>query len=107
MIFDLDQRRARKGVGDLSDFSIGPRAALGGSGGLWRAQIGSRWHREFREQADALYDSYLLDRPRRRTMSGWPKQPGPERFDRHSYPYDLEAILASTRGQDVDVELNT
>jgi DNA excision repair protein ERCC-2 len=51
VIFDLDQRRAQLGVGDLSDFSIGPRASAGGSGGLWRAQLGTRWHREFREQA--------------------------------------------------------
>lgn len=63
--------------------------------------------REFREYSDDLYDNYVLDRPRRRTMAGWPKEPGPERFDRHSYPYDVAAILASTRAQDVDLELNT
>jgi len=49
--FDLDQRRVRMGVGDLSDFSIGPRASAGGSGGLWRAQLGAQWHREIRDQA--------------------------------------------------------
>ena len=63
--------------------------------------------RKFREYSDAIYDNYLLDRPRRRTMAGWPKPPGPERFDRHSYPYDLSAILQSARPLDVDVELNT
>jgi DNA excision repair protein ERCC-2 len=51
--FDLEQRRAEMSVGDLSDFSIGPRGSLGGTGGLWRAQLGSRWHREIREQAEA------------------------------------------------------
>ncbi|MGA2016778.1 MAG: helicase C-terminal domain-containing protein [Opitutaceae bacterium] len=51
MIFDLDKRRARMSVGDLSDFSIGPRAAASGSGGLWRAQLGTRWHVELRAKA--------------------------------------------------------
>ncbi|HXQ81551.1 MAG TPA: helicase C-terminal domain-containing protein [Opitutaceae bacterium] len=51
MNFDLDQRRVKMSVGDLSDFSIGPRASAAGSGGLWRAQLGTRWHREIRENA--------------------------------------------------------
>ena len=51
MNFDLDRRRARMSVGDLSDFSIGPRSSAGGQGGLWRAQLGSRWHRELQAQA--------------------------------------------------------
>jgi DNA excision repair protein ERCC-2 len=50
MNFDLDRRRAQLSVGDLSDFSIGPKAASSGAGGLWRAQLGTRWHRELREQ---------------------------------------------------------
>jgi len=59
--FDLDTRRAQMSVGDLSDFSIGPRASTGGAGGLWRAQLGTRWHREIREQvisegADAEFE---------------------------------------------------
>jgi Rad3-related DNA helicase len=49
--FDLDRRRASMSVGDLSDFTVGPRASAGGAGGLWRAQLGTRWHREIREQA--------------------------------------------------------
>ena len=53
MIFDLDQRRARMSVGDLSDFAIGPRGSAGGGGGLWRAQLGTRWHQELRAQAVA------------------------------------------------------
>ncbi len=50
---DLEQRRAEMSVGDLSDFSLGPRASLGSPGGIWRAQLGSRWHREIRDQAIA------------------------------------------------------
>jgi DNA excision repair protein ERCC-2 len=49
MNFDLDRRRAHLSVGDLSDFSLGPAAASSG-GGLWRAQLGTRWHRALREQ---------------------------------------------------------
>lgn len=53
MTFDLDGRRAELSVGQFSDFSIGPRGSLGSTAGLWRAQLGSRWHREIREQAEA------------------------------------------------------
>ena len=54
-----------------------------------------------------IYDNYILDRPRRRTMSGWPKNPGPERVARRAYPYDLTNVLGIDERQDVDVELNT
>lgn len=63
--------------------------------------------RPYRELARCLYDNYLLDRPRRTTMSGWPKSPGPERSSRHVYPYDLRGILGLDPQQEVDVELNT
>ena len=53
MKFDLERRTARLGVGELSDFSIGPRGSAGGAGGIWRAQLGTRWHGEFRERAIA------------------------------------------------------
>ena len=70
-----------------------------------------RWTEErarvYREQEQAVKANYLLDRPRRRTMSGWPKPPGPERFDRRAYPYDLTQMLGGEQSQDVDVELNT
>ncbi len=61
MRFDLDQRRARMSVGDLSDFSIGPVGSVGGSGGIWRAQLGTHWHNELRAQvvsegADAEFE---------------------------------------------------
>ena len=51
MTFDLDQRRVRLSVGDLSDFAIGPQGSMGTGGGLWRAQLGTRWHNELRAQA--------------------------------------------------------
>lgn len=60
-----------------------------------------------RHYATQLYDNYMLDQPRRRTMSGWPKRPGPERLTRRAYPYDLTNILGISAQQDVDVELNT
>jgi glucarate dehydratase len=61
----------------------------------------------YRAQAAAVQERYLLDRPRRRTLTGWPKAPGPETWDRHVYPYDLTEMLGEGGGQDVDVELNT
>ena len=63
--------------------------------------------RPHRDYAMRLYDDYRLDRPRRRTMAGWPKQPGSERPGLHVYPYDVTAILGLDQAQDVDVELNT
>lgn len=53
MDFDLEQRTASLSVGELSDFTLGPRDASGGSGGLWRAQIGTHWHNRLREQTSA------------------------------------------------------
>jgi Rad3-related DNA helicase len=50
MNFDLDRRRAQLSVGDLSDFSLGPKPASSGAGGLWRAQLGTQWHNALREQ---------------------------------------------------------
>ena len=51
MRYDLDKRRIEMSVGDLSDFSIGPQGSSGAGGGLWRAQLGTLWHRELRAQA--------------------------------------------------------
>lgn len=59
-----------------------------------------------RAYARRLYADYRLDRPRRTTQAGWPKPPGPERFDRQAYPYDVSNILGARQEQDVDVELN-
>ena len=55
MDFDLDRRRARLGVGELSDFSLGPREGLGGPAGLWRAQLGTHWHRQLQTRAAGEY----------------------------------------------------
>ena len=61
----------------------------------------------YRRQAQELYANYLLDRPRTTTQAGWPKSPGPETFDRQTYPYRIDEILgAQSSPQDVDVELN-
>jgi L-alanine-DL-glutamate epimerase-like enolase superfamily enzyme len=59
-----------------------------------------------RDHALRLLHDYQLDRPRTRTMAGWPKGKGPERIGRLTYPYDLTAILGLESQQDVDVELN-
>jgi DNA excision repair protein ERCC-2 len=50
MQFDLDQRTASLSVGEFADFSLGPREAVGGPQGLWRAQLGTQWHRQLRER---------------------------------------------------------
>jgi len=63
--------------------------------------------RPHREYSMKLYDNYVLDHPRRRTMAGWPKPSGPERVARRAFPYDLTNILGIDEGQEVDVELNT
>ena len=60
-------------------------------------------HQEYARQ---LYRTYLLDRPRRTSQSGWPKPPGPETFARHVFPYSVREILGSEDGQEVDMELN-
>ncbi|MEI6860807.1 MAG: helicase, partial [Verrucomicrobiota bacterium] len=53
MEFDLDQRTAALGVGELSAFAIGPRDAGDGTSGVWRAQLGTRWHQELRAKTAA------------------------------------------------------
>jgi DNA excision repair protein ERCC-2 len=55
MDFDLDRRHARLGVGELSDFALGPRDATGGPAGLWRAQLGTHWHRQLQTRAAAEF----------------------------------------------------
>ena len=58
-----------------------------------------------REHAREIYSHYLLDRPRRTTLSGWPKRLAAEQFDRHLWPYEVASILGAEDGQDVDIEL--
>ena len=58
MIFDLDKRTAALSVGEFAGFSLGPReAGLGGSAGIWRAQLGTHWHNELRTGAIAEHAS--------------------------------------------------
>ncbi|MFH1497449.1 MAG: helicase C-terminal domain-containing protein [Verrucomicrobiota bacterium] len=52
MHYDLDQRTATLGIGEFSTFATGPRDDTGGGhAGLWRAQLGSHWHRELQLRA--------------------------------------------------------
>ena len=51
MQFDLTARTAQLSVGEFADFAIGPRDGGEGPTGLWRAQLGSFWHREMQAQA--------------------------------------------------------
>ncbi|MBI5768612.1 MAG: helicase [Verrucomicrobia bacterium] len=53
MLFDLDHRTASLSVGDFANFTVGPHDAGGGSGGVWRAQLGTHWHNELRARATA------------------------------------------------------
>lgn len=48
---DLELRTAQMAVGELCGFSFGPQGSSGGGGGIWRAQLGTRWHNEMRAQA--------------------------------------------------------
>lgn len=50
MQFDLAARTAQLSVGELAAFAIGPRDGGDGASGLWRAQLGSHWHREMQQQ---------------------------------------------------------
>lgn len=51
MIFDPDHRTARLSVGEFAGFTLGPQEGGSGQSGLWRAQLGTHWHRELRAQA--------------------------------------------------------
>lgn len=53
MDFDLAARTARLSVGEFADFTIGPRDGGDGPTGIWRAHLGSLWHREMQAQATA------------------------------------------------------
>lgn len=50
MQFDLAARTAQLSVGELAEFAIGPRDGGDGPTGIWRAQLGSHWHREMQQQ---------------------------------------------------------
>src|SRR5262245_48301800 len=50
MEFSLEQRTASLSVGEFAGFRLGPQEAGGGSGGLWRAQLGQPWHSELQKR---------------------------------------------------------
>ena len=53
MHFDLDHRSASLSAGEFADFTLSPRESKGGPSGLWRAQLGSHWHRLLQERVTA------------------------------------------------------
>lgn len=51
MEIDLQRREVTLSVGEFANFSTTPSPGGDGSGGgVWRAQLGSHWHRELRER---------------------------------------------------------
>jgi DNA excision repair protein ERCC-2 len=63
MHYDLAARTARLSVGELADFVIGPRDSGDGSTGIWRAQLGSHWHREMQQQTTSENTSAKFEVP--------------------------------------------
>ncbi len=63
MDFDLDQRTASLSIGEFSGFTIGPRESGDGSQGLWRAQLGTRWHQQLRATAGAATPATTFEVP--------------------------------------------
>jgi Rad3-related DNA helicase len=61
--FDLETRHAHLSVGELAEFALGPRESAGGAAGLWRAQLGTHWHRELRAQAKAEGQDAVFEVP--------------------------------------------
>ncbi len=52
MHYDLDNHTASLGIGEFATFATGPRDdGGGGHSGIWRAQLGSHWHRELQLRA--------------------------------------------------------
>jgi DNA excision repair protein ERCC-2 len=65
MEFDLDQRTASLSIGEFSAFRIGPRdpGDNPGTQGIWRAQLGTRWHQELRATASVATPEALFEVP--------------------------------------------
>lgn len=74
MQFDLETRTAALSVGEFASFQPGPREGDGGPQGIWRAQLGTHWHRELQARAttefgaDARFELSLSGRVMHR---GW------------------------------------
>ncbi|MDX2185436.1 MAG: helicase C-terminal domain-containing protein [Opitutaceae bacterium] len=52
MQIDLDARLVRLSAGEFSEFFLGPSSSEGTPSGLWRAQLGTQWHRTLRSQVE-------------------------------------------------------
>ncbi len=63
MDFDLDQRTASLSIGEFSAFTVGPRESDDGSQGIWRAQLGTRWHQELRATASVATPAATFEVP--------------------------------------------
>ncbi|HTJ79396.1 MAG TPA: helicase C-terminal domain-containing protein [Rariglobus sp.] len=63
MDFDLDQRTASLSIGEFAGFTIGPRESTDGPQGLWRAQLGTRWHQELRSTTGAATPAATFEIP--------------------------------------------
>lgn len=55
MQISLEHRTAVLAIGEFAGFALGPREGGGGTAGLWRAQLGQRWHQELRRQAEQAH----------------------------------------------------
>ena len=63
MDFDLDQRTASLSIGEFAGFTIGPRESGNGHQGIWRAQLGTRWHQELRATTGAATPAATFEIP--------------------------------------------
>ncbi|WP_404423524.1 helicase C-terminal domain-containing protein [Nibricoccus sp. IMCC34717] len=63
MEIDLDARLVRLSAGEFSEFTVGPRSADGGPSGLWRAQLGTQWHRTLRDRTAGENPAALFEVP--------------------------------------------
>jgi DNA excision repair protein ERCC-2 len=63
MQIELELRQVRMSVGDFADFTLGPRDSGEGPAGVWRAQLGTHWHRELRAQASIDYPAVDFEVP--------------------------------------------
>ena len=63
MDFDLDQRTASLSIGEFSAFIVGPRESGDDSQGVWRAQLGTRWHQELRANASIATPAATFEIP--------------------------------------------
>jgi Rad3-related DNA helicase len=70
---DLDQKRINIAIGELADFSVGPREPGAGKNNSWRAQLGIQWHTTLRREYEALHPSASFEIPLegRMVQRGW------------------------------------